>query len=119
MPKITLAKAARYPFDSRVIHPSGTVLEVSEADMESFRSRGLVAKATQASEPASEIKVERTLEPQESKAPSSTSRYPELPKKSAPVAEWKEYARLNEIKLTGLTKRNEIIGHITKIIDNQ
>lgn len=45
-----------------------------------------------------------------------TSDYPALPKKAAPVAEWEEYARRNDIKLTGLKTRNAKIGYITKVV---
>lgn len=45
-----------------------------------------------------------------------SSGYPKLPRKAAPVAEWEEYARRNEIKLTGLKTRNAKIGYITKVV---
>ncbi|QQB45293.1 hypothetical protein I6I10_07020 [Corynebacterium glucuronolyticum] len=44
-----------------------------------------------------------------------TAEYPPLPDRTATVAVWKEYARANGIKLTGLSKRAEIIGFVEKV----
>ncbi|MGP5206432.1 hypothetical protein ACTXJY_00230 [Corynebacterium casei] len=55
-------------------------------------------------------------EVKEEKPEPKSSAYPSLPRKSAPVSEWEEYARKNEIKLTGLKSRNEKIGYITKVV---
>lgn len=47
------------------------------------------------------------------------SGYPPLPNKSAPVSEWEEYARRNEISLTNLRSRNEKIGYIQKVVSGE
>ena len=41
MPQIVLKQAAFYP--AGVIHPSGTVLDVTDDEAADFRARGLVA----------------------------------------------------------------------------
>lgn len=41
--------------------------------------------------------------------------YPKLPAKSAPLGEWEEYARQNDISLTGLRNRNEKMAFIRKV----
>ena len=117
MKQVRLAKAARYPLNSTVVHRSGEVIEVEDKDFDALVELGVVV--TEPSEPP----VSETVE--ESEAPSAPetaltvpeSGYPALPKKTAPVAEWKEYARRNGIKLTGLTKRNEIMGFVTKTVN--
>ena len=117
MKQVRLAKAARYPLNSTVVHRSGEVIEVEDKDFDALVELGVVA--IEPSEPP----VSETVE--ESEAPSAPetaltvpeSGYPALPKKTAPVAEWKEYARRNGIKLTGLTKRNEIMGFVTKTVN--
>lgn len=117
MPQITLTKAAFYPLDSRVIHPSGTVLDVTEEDAAVLRERGVVADEATAA-PAAPVEPAPEPEPAvEPEAPAKTSggKYPPLPAKTAPVARWREYAKDNNIKLTGLTKRNEIMGYVIKV----
>lgn len=117
MKQVRLAKAARYPLGSTVVHRSGEVIEVEDKDFDALVSLGVVA--TETTGPSASETVEDSEEPGEPEAPSapSTTGYPALPKKTAPVAEWKEYARRNGIKLTGLTKRNEIMGFVTKTVN--
>lgn len=113
MPKVTLAKAVRYPLGSSNVHRSGTILDVTEAEEKRLRELGVLAEAA-----AAPAKVEDKKPKPEpvAAAPAAASGYPPLPKKTEPVAAWKEYARTNNIKLTGLTKRNEIIGYLTKVV---
>ncbi|WP_165164915.1 hypothetical protein [Corynebacterium qintianiae] len=116
MPKVTLGKATRYPFGSKQVHRSGTVLDVTIEDEQIMRERGLLVDVPQ---PATVV-LEPEPEPQQEDAPaapSTSGTFPQLPKKTAPVAEWKEYARRNGIKLTGLSKRNEIMGFVTKTVN--
>ena len=114
MKRVRLAKAARYPLGSTVVHRSGEVIEVEDKDFDALVELGVVATEPLSSKPVEEPEVspvpEIVSEVQE-------SGYPALPKKTAPVAEWKEYARRNGIKLTGLTKRNEIMGFVTKTVN--
>lgn len=121
MPQITLSKAAFYPLDSRVIHPSGTVLDVTEEDEAVLRSRGVVADDATAA-PADSVEPVPVPAPEpapeaETTATTGVGKYPPLPAKTAPVARWREYAKDNGIKLTGLTKRNEIMGYIIKVAE--
>ena len=114
MKQVLLAKAVRYPFGSTVVHRSGEVIEVDEKDFDVLAGMGVVATApTEPDEPEAEKATREVPKPEA--AP--VSGYPSLPKKTAPVAEWKEYARRNGIKLTGLTKRNEIMGFVTKTVN--
>ncbi|WP_408920869.1 hypothetical protein [Corynebacterium marquesiae] len=117
MKQVRLAKAARYPLGSTVVHRSGEVIDVEDKDFDALVELGVVA--TEPTGPSDSETVEDSEEPGEPEAPSapSTTGYPALPKKTAPVAEWKEYARRNGIKLTGLTKRNEIMGFVTKTVN--
>lgn len=121
MPQIVLKKAAFYPLDSRVVHPSGTVLEVTEEDASVLRERGVVADDAPAQEPSKPVAEEPEPEPEPVEEPetSPSGAYPPLPKRTEPVARWKEYARTNGIKLTGLTRRNEIMGYIIKVVNAQ
>ena len=117
MKQVRLAKAARYPLNSTVVHRSGEVIDVEDKDFDALVELGVVA--TEPTEPLSSKPAE---EPEVSPVPEIVSEvqesgYPKLPKKTAPVAEWKEYARRNGIKLTGLTKRNEIMGFVTKTVN--
>lgn len=117
MKQVRLAKAARYPLNSTVVHRSGEVIEVEDKDFDALVELGVVA--TEPTElPAAEPVEESEAPPApETDLAVSESGYPKLPKKTAPVAEWKEYARRNGIKLTGLTKRNEIMGFVTKTVN--
>ena len=115
MKQVRLAKATRYPLGSAIVHRSGDVIDVEDDDVAKLRELGVLADEAKApaelaaaSEPAEKPEPVAEVEP--------VSGYPALPKKTAPVAEWKEYARRNKIKLTGLTKRNEIMGFVTKTV---
>lgn len=44
------------------------------------------------------------------------SDFAKLPAKSAPLGEWEEYARQNDISLTGLRNRNEKVAFIRKTV---
>lgn len=115
MKQVRLAKAARYPFGSAIVHRSGDVIDVEDNDVAKLRELGVLVEETKApAEPAANVEPVEEPEPVAEVEP--VSGYPALPKKTAPVAEWKEYARRNKIKLTGLTKRNEIMGFVTKTV---
>lgn len=125
MVQVRLVKAVRYPFDTTVVHRSGEVLDVEDKDVDRLREMGVLAEetetvpeeATSAPEEATapeDEDVDVDVEDAGSPAPERAAGYPALPDATAPVAEWKEYARVNDIKLTGLTKRAEIIGFVTK-----
>lgn len=119
MPQIVLKKAAFYPLDSRLVHPSGTVLEVTEDEAEVLRERGVVADDEVVEEEPEPVVEETEPEPVEEPEAATSGGYPPLPKRTEPVARWKEYARTNGIKLTGLTRRNEIMGYIIKVVNAQ
>lgn len=115
MQKVTLRKAVRYPFDSASVHRSGTILDVSDDDAQRLRDLGVLDDG-EAVEPAPE-KPKKKPEHVEQVAKAAVASYPTIPDPTAPVAEWKEYARVNNIKLTGLTKKNEIVGYVTKVVN--
>lgn len=118
MPQVLLAKAARYPIGSTIVHRSGETIEVDAADMDKLREMGVVADPTPAEAPApAAVEVESVAEGNLEPDATSGGDYPPLPKKTAPLSEWKEYARVNDIKLTGLTKKPEIVGYITKVVN--
>lgn len=115
MKQVRLAKATRYPLGSAVVHRTGDVIDVEDDDVAKLRELGVLADEAKApAEPAPVVEPAEETEPDTEAEPVSS--YPELPKKTAPVAEWKEYARRNKIKLTGLTKRNEIMGFVIKTV---
>lgn len=107
MPEVTLGKATYYPLDSRNVHPSGTVLDVTVDEERLLRDRGVLTEVVEV--PVRVVPV--------ADEPAPKGGFPALPNKTAPVGEWKEYARQNGIKLTGLTKRNEIMGFVTKTVN--
>lgn len=115
MQQVRLAKAIRYPLGSAVVHRSGEVIDVDDADLETLRDMGVIASEKPATPTVEPVKKPAPEPVEEPSAP--VSGYPPLPAKTAPVAEWKEYARRNNIKLTGLTKRNEIMGFVTKTVN--
>lgn len=128
MVEVTLAKAAFYPLDSRIVHRSGTVLEVSKRDAETLRKRGVLVEPEPEPEEAEAVEADAEAESGEDEAeeaeeepepePVNTGDYPPLPDKTAAVGVWKQYAQENGIKLTGLSKRNEIMGYITKTVSS-
>lgn len=68
MPQVLLAKAARYPIGSTIVHRSGETIEADAADMDKLREMGVVADPTPAETPAPaavevESVAEETLEP--------------------------------------------------------
>lgn len=117
MKQVRLAKAARYPLGSTVVHRSGEVIEVEDKDFDALVTLGVVA--TEPTDSSVTEAVEDSQAPANLEVPSAppATGFPALPKKTAPVAEWKEYARRNGIKLTGLTKRNEVMGFVTKTVN--
>ena len=116
MKQVRLAKATRYPLGSAIVHRSGDVIDVEDNDVAKLRELGVLADEAKApAEPAPVVEPVEEPEPDTETEPAAS--YPALPKKTAPVAEWKEYARRNKIKLTGLTKRNEIMGFVTKTVN--
>lgn len=117
MKQVLLAKAVRYPFGSTVVHRSGETIEVEDADLDTLRDMGVLTDEKPAAPTAPVEKPAAKPEPKQAETPAPASGYPPLPAKTAPVAEWKEYARRNNIKLTGLTKRNEIMGFVTKTVN--
>lgn len=122
MPQVILVKAAKYPPGSSVVHRSGTVLDVTEEEAEALLARGQInAEVSSPGHLDDETDDDSSGEEEqplvEGAVASGVGSMP-LPKKAAPVSEWKEYARVNGIKLTGLTKRNEIIGFILKVAES-
>lgn len=115
MPKVVLAKAVRFPFDSSSVHRSGTTLEVSDAEEKRLRELGVLVEEVAA--PVADEPAPKPAKPKKPVAKATAASYPTIPDPTAPVAEWKEYARVNDIKLTGLSKKNEIVGYVTKVVN--
>lgn len=116
MREVVLTKSVRLAA-GRPMSLAGQTVSVDDATYARLEQLGAIASDAPAEEAPS---VEPTVEDQEPEAPAPaeptskpTARVP-LPEKTAPLAEWREYARLNGISLTGLTKKNEIIGFVTK-----
>lgn len=118
MPEVRIVKPFR-PSSSEPMRMPGDMVEVDESMLANLLRLGIVEDpdaAAEVKEPApAEEDPETAPEMEETPMESSSGGYPAPPEKTAPVAEFKEYARRNEIKLTGLTKRNEIVGYIYKV----
>lgn len=135
MREVVLTKAVRLAA-GRPMSLAGQTVSVDDATYTRLEQLGAIAPGDVVESESDDHEQETTgedLEPEpEALAPTVEHQEPEpevpapaeptvkpaprvpLPEKTAPVAEWREYARLNGIKLTGLTKRNEIIGFVTK-----
>lgn len=133
--KVVLLKASPWPLPRGLMRPTGTVLEVTESEAAVLRERGLIADEEQ-EEPAevgelsedagdpNEHADEGEPEAQDSPeppapAPAGGKEYPALPKKSASVNVWREYARSNDIDIRGLSDAAEIKGHIMKVVGGE
>ncbi|WP_068802072.1 hypothetical protein [Corynebacterium phoceense] len=121
MREVVLTKSVRLAAD-RPIARAGQMVSVDDATYTRLEQLGAIAPGDVVEPESDDHEQETTGEDQELEpevpAPAEPTVKPAprvpLPEKTAPVAEWREYARLNGIKLTGLTKRNEIIGFVTK-----
>lgn len=133
--KVVLLKASPWPLPRGLMRPTGTVLEVTESEDAVLRERGLIA-AEEQEEPAevgelsedagdpNEHADEGETEAQDSPeppapAPAGGKKYPALPKKSASVNVWREYARSNDIDIRSLSDAAEIKGHIMKVVGGE
>lgn len=135
--KVVLLKASPWPLPRGLMRPTGTVLEVTESEAAVLRERGLIADEEQ-EEPAevgelsedagdpNEHADEGEPEAQDSPEPPAPApasaggkKYPALPKKSASVNVWREYARSNDIDIRGLSDAAEIKGHIMKVVGGE
>lgn len=112
MREVVLTKSVRLAAD-RPIARAGQMVSVDDATYTRLEQLGVIAPGDVVEPESDDHEQETTGEDQELEPEVPAPRVP-LPEKTAPVAEWREYARLNGIKLTGLTKRNEIIGFVTK-----
>lgn len=119
MVKVVLARPVRYPFGFDNVYKMGTVLDVSEDDAERLREMGVVADDALTSPapvvPAPAVEGGTEDEPAEQ---ATGKKYPPLPKKTAGVNAWREYARDNEIDVRGLSEKSELMGHIIKVVTN-
>lgn len=126
MTEVRLTKAFRVFPDRPLVKP-GTPVDVDEATYQRLVGLGLVdaPEVTGGSDDAPPVgdDEEASSTPDGEDAPKEepkttsmpTAEYPPLPDRTATVAVWKEYARANGIKLTGLSKRAEIIGFVEKV----
>lgn len=129
MPKIVLAGATPWPRPNGLMHRFGDVLDVSEAQAGELRELGLVLEDSKSGSGKSEAEsatVDNTADTESNEpdtpvaATANTGKkYPALPKKSASVNVWREYARSNDIDIRGLSDAAEIKGHIMKVVDGE
>lgn len=131
--KVVLLKASPWPLPRGLMRPTGTVLEVSESEAGELREHGLIVTEEQedpaddselaedineADEP-DDVDSDAPASPDETSAPAGGKKYPALPKKSASVNVWREYARSNDIDIRGLSDAAEIKGHIMKVVGGE
>lgn len=128
MPKVVLLGASPWPLPRGLMRPTGTKLDVSDAEAQVLFERGLIdieqeLEGNAGSVGDSEIQEspEGAKEAEESPEPAAQygKKYPALPKKTAGMNVWKEYARVNGIDLRGLTEKPEIMGHVAKVVGSQ
>lgn len=120
MVKVVLRQPVRYPFGFDNVCRMGTVLDVSEEDAELLREMGVVADDALTS-PAPKVPAP-VVGRGESDGPAEQARgkgYPTLPRKTAGVNAWREYARDNEIDVRGLSEKSELMGHVIKVVNGQ
>lgn len=114
MVEVTLGRAVRFPFDSRMVHAAGSVLEVSDRDEERLHEMGVIGVAVPAAAPGpADEPVSEPAPPVEIPA---SKKFGPLPKKTQGVNAWREYAREHEIDVRGLSEKPELMGHIIKVV---
>ena len=126
MPKIVLAGATPWPRPNGLMRRFGDVLDVSDEQAGELRDLGLVLEDSKSGSGKSEAEsatVDNTADTESSEpdrpvepAAGTGKKYPALPKKSASVNVWREYARSNDIDIRGLSDAAEIKGHIMKVV---
>lgn len=142
MPKVVLLGVTPWPLPRGLMRRTGTVLDVSDDEAQELFERGLIEleqepaddadsvgdadsddseEETGEQEPSEEDAEADESEEEEAPAPAPQSgkKYPALPKKTAGPNVWKEYARVNDIDIRGLTAKQEIMGHIIKVVGAQ
>ena len=120
MEKIILAKPTPWPLGYGLMRPTGTVLDVLGSEADELRARGLVAEPAPVADPVVPVGEATGLADEvPSKPRPSGKMFGPLPKKTASVNVWREYARENEIDVRGLSEKSELIGHITKVAAGQ
>lgn len=129
MPKIVLAGATPWPRPNGLMHRFGDVLDVSDEQAGELRDLGLVLEDSKSGSGKSEAEsatVDNTADTESSEpdgpvepAVNTGKKYPALPKKSASVNVWREYARSNDIDIRGLSDAAEIKGHIMKVVGGE
>ena len=129
MPKIVLAGATPWPRPNGLMHRFGDVLDVSDEQAGELRDLGLVledSKSGSGKGEAESATVDNTGDTESSEpdrpvepAAGTGKKYPALPKKSASVNVWREYARSNDIDIRGLSDAAEIKGHIMKVVGGE
>lgn len=118
MVKVVLRQPVRYPFGFDNVYRMGAVLDVSEDDAGRLREMGVVADDALTS-PAPVVPTPTADgDAGEEPAEATGKKYPPLPKKTAGVNAWREYARDNEIDVRGLSEKSELMGHIIKVVTN-
>ena len=129
---VVLTKAVVWPVKSRNVHRSGTVLTVTAEEADELLARGVIegipSEAALGQEDAEEAEADsEAVEEADDDADddeadihapgASSGEYGPLPAETEPASVWKEYARAHDISLTGLTKKPEIIGFVTKVVE--
>lgn len=118
MAKVTLIGATPWPPPHGLMRHSGTVLDVSEDDAERLREMGVVADDAPASSAPAAPEPAVDEDTDDEPAEATGKKYPPLPKKTAGVNAWREYARDNDIDVRGLSEKSELMGHIIKVVTN-
>lgn len=113
MVKVTLDRAVRFPFDSRMVHAAGTVLEVSDRDEKRLHEMGAIGVAVPAAAPGPVD--EPASEPAPPVEVPASRKFGPLPKKTQGINVWREYAREHDIDVRGLSEKSELMGYVMKV----
>lgn len=103
------------------IRPTGYTAQVDADTHEVLLARGVIATGEEKAVRPAPVVEESAPQPGPSAPAVKTvgKNYPPLPKKSQGINVWREYARDNDIDVRGLSEKAELIGHITKVVNNQ
>lgn len=136
MPKVVLVRPGPWPIPHGLMRPTGTVLVVSDDEVQELVEAGMIVAVEKVVDQSNDdgaqdddgddddLAVEKVVNQPDDDgarddAPAKSGKvYPELPKKTQGVNAWKEYARLNEIDIRGISEKAEIMGHVMKVVNS-
>lgn len=117
MVKVVLARPVRYPFGFDNVCRMGSVLDVSDEDEAKLREMGVLVEDAPEPETAESDDPTPVIPVEEPAGEATSKKFGPLPKKTQGINVWREYARVNEIDVRGLSEKPELMGHIIKVVN--